>query len=169
MRWQPRLSSSIPETRTSRPLTLASCTLSSERRASSRRKLSRRAMAQPCAVMCSASFHARVQPLLAADVGFGLGGEHTAFAERELLVRHQAPGSGTFRCQLADARALFRIEVDTHVFLIAGHGGQRLLARVSSCVGCRVSSQRITARHLLHQLQQFLATRLFVLGTKALE
>jgi len=87
-----------------------------------------------------------------------------------LLVRHQAPGSGTFRCQLADARALFRIEVDTHVFLIAGHGGQRLLGQGQQLRG--MQGQFATdhlARHLLHQLQQFLATRLFVLGTKALE
>src|SRR5690606_12904025 len=169
MRRQPRLSSSRPETRTRRPLTLASGTASRVRRASSRRKASPRAISVGRLEVLAEGFHAAVQALLAADVGLGLGGDHPAFAEGQALVRHQAPARRTLRRQFADARALLGIEQDLHLVLVAGHGRQGLLGQGQQ-LG-RMQGQLAAddlLGHLLHQLQQLLlAAQLEGLGELA--
>lgn len=91
-------------------------------------------------------------------------------AERQLLIRHQTPGGGALGGQLADARALLRVEVNAHVVLIAGHGIQRFVGEGQQLGGMQ---GQLAADHLLgdllHQLQQFLAPRLLVLALEVLE
>src|SRR5690606_17987473 len=170
MRCRPRLSSSMPETRTSRPLTLASCTVSSERSASSRRKLSRRDISGLCLDVLGQRVHAGIQTLLTADIGFGLSRHHPALAQGQLLVGHQAPGSGTLGCQLPDAGAFLGVEQNAHVFLIIRHGRQRLFGEGQQL--CRMQRQ-LAADHLLgdllHQLQKLLPPGLLEILTEPLE
>src|SRR5690606_42041232 len=89
MRWQPWRSSNMPETRTTRALTLASCTLSSERSASSSLKVSSAISVLAQLHMLGQSFDAGIKALLTSDIGFSLRSNNATFAQRQFVVRHQ--------------------------------------------------------------------------------
>src|SRR5690554_4813311 len=129
MRWQPWLSSNMPDTRTRRPLILASCTLSSERSASSSLKLSSTILILAQLHVFGQGFHARVKALLATDIGFGLRGDHATFTQCEFVVGHQTPERSALRCQILNSRALFRIKQDANLAMIGGHGRQRFFSQ----------------------------------------
>src|SRR5690554_6102027 len=154
MRWQPWLSSNIPETRTKRPLILASCTLSSERSASSSLKLSNTVLILAQLHMFGQGFHARVKALLATDIGFGLRRDYATFTQRQLVVGHQTPKRSALRCQIFNSRALFRIKQNANLAMIGRHSRQRFFSQRQQL--CGMQSQFATddlLRNLFHQLE----------------